>query len=195
MDVSSISAERGQEIADASIVEGHVNDAGNLVLTNGAGTESNAGAVVVPYRAWPIGSIFMAVVATDPNILLNGGTWERFGKGKVLVGLDEADGSFDTVLETGGEKTHVLSSAEMPSHVHTGATTVNGDHAHSYVQPADTGGLVEGGGLSQRVIRQAADTGLSGGHVHSLNIDATGGGGAHNNLQPYITVYMWVRTA
>ena len=55
--------------------------------------------------AWPIGSVFIAVVSTNPNTLLGYGTWSAFGAGRVLVGLDAADPDFDTVGETGGSKT------------------------------------------------------------------------------------------
>src|SRR3989304_4145898 len=68
---------------------------------------------------WPVGSIFTAVVSTNPGTLLGFGTWSAFGAGRVLVGLDSGDADFDTVEETGGAKTVTLTSAEMPSHTHT----------------------------------------------------------------------------
>lgn len=57
---------------------------------------------------FPIGSIYTAVVSTNPGTLLGFGTWTAFGAGKVLVGLDSGDTSFDTVEETGGAKTNTV---------------------------------------------------------------------------------------
>jgi len=65
--------------------------------------------------AWPVGSIFVAITPTNPALLLGFGVWESFAEGRVLVGLDPLQAEFDTVLETGGEKTHILTCAEVPS--------------------------------------------------------------------------------
>ena len=120
---------------------------------------------------YPVGSVYInASVSTNPDTLLGFGTWAAFGAGRVLVGLDADDVDFDTVEETGGAKTHTLTVDEMPSHTHT----YNGNFSSASLQfgnPQDD----FGGG--------ANSTG------------ATGGGQPHNNLQPYIVVYMWKRTA
>jgi len=124
---------------------------------------------VINGHAYPVGSIYTSVVATNPATLLGVGTWAAFGEGKVMVGIDSGDTDFDTVLETGGAKTHTLSISEMPAHTHT---------VDSY------------GGESGSTGR------LSYGHSNTTKAtSSTGGGGAHNILQPYIVVYMWKRTA
>jgi len=120
-------------------------------------------------HVYPVGSIYTAVVSTNPATLLGVGTWTAFGAGKVMVGIDSGDTDFDTVLETGGAKTHTLSIAEMPAHTHT----------------IDTQGG-EAGSTSRLAYGQSNTTKAT---------SSTGGGGAHNNLQPYIVVYMWRRTA
>lgn len=178
MDVTGISTTKAQEILDASIQTGSIDEAGNLVLQNGAGTEFNAGVVIEPFRSWPVGSVFITISPDNPAVALGGGTWERFAKGRTLVSLDEAQTEFDTVQETGGEKTHLLTAAELPPHTHEylnwdqlamaqGGSTQN--YAAAWSVANTTEGLIGGGNPP--------------------------GNQPHNNLQPYINVYMWLRTA
>ena len=127
--------------------------------------------------AWlyPVGSIYISTLSTNPGTLLGTGTWAAFGAGKVLVGLNAADSDFNEAEETGGAKTHTLTSDEVP------ATTV------------DIVGRESGSSGSACV---AAHT-VNDGTPHTIEDAGTvqGGAGAHNNLQPYIVVYMWKRTA
>ena len=128
-------------------------------------------AAIVNALVYPVGSIyFNAAVATNPATLLGFGTWAAYGGGRVMVGV-HSSGTFDGLNETGGAETHTMSVAEMPSHTHT-TTNSNNDSGHG--KPATGSEAAEGSG------------------VHTSN--ATGGGDAHNNIQPYITVYMWKRT-
>jgi hypothetical protein len=124
---------------------------------------------------YPVGAVFISVVSTSPATLF-GGTWSAFATGRTLVGIDTADTAFDTVQETGGEKTHLLSAAEMPSHSHQ--TTANGGY---YFYGGPGGSPAQGGGYGTQ--------------SNTLRTDNQGGGAVHNNLQPYIVVYMWKRTA
>jgi microcystin-dependent protein len=107
------------------------------------GSSSGSGAS----DAWPIGSVFISVVATDPSVLLGFGTWVAFGSGRVMVGLDAADPDFDTAEEVGGEKTHLLVTAEIPSHTHavTDPGHVHGitDPTHNHVQDAHLHGITD----------------------------------------------------
>jgi hypothetical protein len=123
---------------------------------------------------YPVGSIYTnATVSTNPSTLLGHGSWAAFGAGRVLVGLDSGDTDFDTAEETGGAKTHTLIEDEIPAHTHTTGTT-----GSSYLSD------VAGGGSRTHPYQNGGTTSGS-----------TGSGAAHNNLQPYITVYMWKRTA
>jgi hypothetical protein len=70
-------------------------------------------------KIWPVGSIFISTSSTNPGTSLGFGTWSAFGAGKVLISLDSGDTDFDTAEETGGSKTHTLSTAEIPAHTHT----------------------------------------------------------------------------
>lgn len=126
----------------------------------------------------PIGTIRHFNVATNPNILLGIGTWSLYGVGRVSVCIDTSQTEFDTLGETGGAKTHLLTSAEsgLPAHNH----------------PLSNGGNVISSG--------AADAGIpaSGSFFRATTIGnnaAANASTAHNNLQPYIVDYHWVRTA
>mgnify|MGYP003124832030 CR=1 FL=1 len=130
--------------------------------------------VTVPtlLEVYPVGAIYMSVVSTSPATLF-GGTWAALAAGKVLVGLDASDTDFDTAEETGGAKTHTLSIAEMPAHTHDVL----------YQEIDDVGVTTHPGGT------QPGDP------TATIATQSTGGGGAHNNLQPYLVAYMWKRTA
>lgn len=151
----------------------------------------------------PIGSLEFNVTGTNPGTYL-GGTWIAWGTGRVPVGVDTGQTEFNTVEKTGGFKTHTLVTAEMPAHFHGGATgNVSNDHTHtipgkssdtttaggSSIRVTDVGGL--GGGLG--TTGSGTTGGSSANHNHAISSE--GGGGAHNNLQPYITCYVWKRTA
>ena len=121
---------------------------------------------------YPVGSVYISYVSTDPNTLFGIGTWSACGVGRVFVGIDDTQTEFDTVGETGGAKTHTLSVDEIPSH----------NHAIKY----DTGT-----GSSMAALGFFNNSGLS----DAAPVSSTGGGLAHNNLQPYEVVYKWRRTA
>lgn len=142
---------------------------------------------------YPVGSIYTnASVATNPATLIGFGTWTAFGTGRVLVGINGADASFDTLGETGGSKDSVV-----VSHTHTANVTDPG-HVHPYRSAANPNGAGSPSGTdttpgeSTSVYidnTQSAVTGIS------VSNTATGVSGVNANLQPYIVVYMWQRTA
>jgi hypothetical protein len=145
-----------------------VTASGNVNTTGG---ELQINGTNVLEKVYPVGSVYInASVSTNPATLLGFGTWVAFGAGRVLVGLDSTDTDFDSAEETGGAKTHTLTVNEIPSHTHTIDTSDN---------PAGTGSLEVAGGSP----------------IGTKSTQSTGGGQAHNNLQPYIVVYMWKRTA
>lgn len=115
-------------------------------------------------------------------------------KGKVPVGKDSADTSFDALGETGGAKTHTLTTSEMPSHNHT-----DSGHSHgasiSAPYTSGSGGVTYGSGIPPH---NGVSAGTWGGGISintgNASISSTGGGGAHNNLQPYIVLNYIIKT-
>lgn len=178
---------------------------------------------------YPVGSIYICVVNTNPSSLF-GGTWVAFASGRTLVGVDTSQSDFSTVQKTGGSSTVTLTSSQMPSHTHSishthglnshkhsfsATTSSGGSHAHNWSYDFDAAAgsarysphRAYGAGYGNDAV-----TSTNGAHTHSVSgttgaasgstakaststSGSAGSGGAHSNLQPYITVYMWRRTA
>jgi len=144
---------------------------------------------------YPIGAIYMSVNSTSPATLF-GGTWEQIKDRFILSAGDSY-----TAGATGGEATHTLTTAEMPNHNHTFAgNSTNyqfGDVAYGSISGSNqnvtitdgTDSYGKGGTYSTRM-RDTAFTVTPSGTVGN-----TGSGTAHNNMPPYLVVYMWKRTA
>lgn len=134
-------------------------------------------------KAYPVGSIYMSTSSTSPAELF-GGDWEEYAKGRVLVGLDTtmidantyANPEFNTMGKTGGTKTHLLTIDEMPIHRHT-----------VYASTQDAGAE------SGKIYVHSQGSGSE--YYNTTESSYAGNGEAHNNLQPYITVKIWHRTA
>ena len=179
---------------------------------------------------YPIGSIYLSVNNINPSEYF-GGTWVSWGSGRVPVGVNSSDSSFNAVEKTGGSKTHshtitvankaaftsgstTLSVSQIPAHQHNG-TTQGG--RTDYLR------IVGGAGLSYASnqmpgfasasytdIRNTSDF-PGANHSHDFTTKATGGSSGHTHsipahnhtassnsptaLPPYITCYMWKRTA
>ena len=117
--------------------------------------------------AYPVGSIYMSVNSTSPATLF-GGTWQRI-QDRFLI----AAGPTYKAGGTGGEAEHVLTVNEMPSHRHT-----------EIYNPASNGTFIRAGGAHVALAAtKQTYTGYS------------GGGQSHNNMPPYLSVYVWKRTA
>ena len=154
---------------------------------------------------FPVGSIRMTVSAADESMFL-GGTWVRWGTGRVPVGVNTSDTNFNTVEKTGGASTHTLVAAELPAHGHSfsGTVTVNAGGSHTHTASAGAYKVGSGSGSSYYYMTNNGSTSpqttdSNGSHSHTASVSgttgSTGSGGAHNNLQPYITCYFWKRVA
>ena len=122
---------------------------------------------------YPVGAIYMSAAATNPGTLFGFGTWEQI-KDTFLL----AAGSTYAAGSTGGEATHTLTEDEIPAHRHKitypNAGGPYGDAAIGY--PTSSG-------TTKTWMAEMCKT------------ESVGGGTAHNNMPPYLAVYMWKRTA
>ena len=148
-------------------------------------------------KVYPVGSIYMSTVSTNPATLFGFGTWEAMPAGRVLLAQGTASWGTYNAGSTGGEATHQLTVGEMPAHSHTASSNTTGNHTHGY----DTYNFNFNGGrdgASKQEWKQPHvywQTSTNGNHSHTININNTGSSQSHNNMQPYLTVYMWKRTA
>jgi len=155
------------DAADPQIIEGGIT---TNKLADGAVTVDKL-ANEVFLKIYPIGSIYTSVVNTNPSTLF-GGVWTAFATGRTLVGIDPSQTEFNAVEKAGGAKTHTLTVNEIPSHTHQ-------IYNRNYHVAAKTD----------------ASQDIAGNYKSSMIASgATGGGLDHNNLQPYLTVYMWKRS-
>ena len=248
--VTGLTAARMQEIADASIVSGEI-VGDDLILTTSGGDDINAGNVVGPLG--PTGSVVMFASLTPPSgwLLCDGSAVSRtthadlfsvigtsFGagngtttfnvpnlKGRVAVGRDSAEPRFNDLGETGGEITHLLTTAEIPSHTHTQNSHNHTQDAHNHTQNSHNHiqdphshqvnpGLPGSGGtrladttngfhvtlntLTATATNQAAtatnQAATATNQAATATNQNTGGGGTHNNLQPYIVMSYIIKT-
>lgn len=123
-------------------------------------------------RIYPVGSIYLSVDSTSPESIF-GGTWEPIPTGKML--LSAGDGY--AVESTGGEAEHTLTVDELPSHSHD--MIIKNTNENGRTDEANNSG--------------SGSSGFE--NFATWHTKTTGGGKAHNNLPPYLAVYMWKRIA
>jgi hypothetical protein len=164
---------------------------GTTAVTQSAGNNTTLLATTAFVQAaiallYPVGSIYTnATSSTNAGTLLGFGTWTAFGAGRVPVGFDSGNALFDSAEETGGS-----ADAITVSHTHT-ATVTDPSHLHSGGVASYSNGGIGGSGNPSGTTSNtgSATTGIS------VAISTTGSSGTNANYQPYITVYMWKRTA
>lgn len=145
---------------------------------------------VILDSTYPVGSIYLTTDNRNPSETL-GGTWEKYAEGKTIIGegtntensetytftIDQQQDETDANKNPTGEYKHQLSVAEMPSHNHS----INNKYSIYYWKG--------GGGAGT----QGSTGWYSGSPSTSIGINNTGGDASHNNIQPYVTTYMWKR--
>jgi microcystin-dependent protein len=120
----------------------------------------------------PIGIIYISTSSANPNTVYPDTTWVAWGSGRVPVGINTNDSSFNVVEKTGGEKTHTLTIAEMPNHSHTMEV-----------------------GRPRNAVPERDPNDLDTCAWETRTTSSVGGNGSHNNLQPFIICFMWKRTS
>jgi len=179
---------------------------GTIGVTQSAANSSTALATTAFVQAalsalYPVGAIYInATSSTNPATSLGFGTWTAFGAGRVMVGFDSGNALFDTAEETGGS-----ADATLPSHTHTAttdSTTISGSVSGSSntTRFASATGVFSTSGSATQDVGTGAGTAattlnISAPHTHTLTTASAGTSGTNANYQPYITVYMWKRTA
>ena len=128
--------------------------------------------------AYPVGSIYMSTSPNNPTSFY-GGTWERWGNGRVPVGVDTTQTEFDAVNKSGGTKTHTLTVAQTPSHSHTGPS-----HTHTSASHTHTG-LSHTHSIAAVSHTASSSTSSAGAHTHSLSGNS-GSSGAHTHTIRYL---------
>lgn len=142
---------------------------------------------------YPVGSIYInSTDSTNPGTLLGFGTWTAFGSGRVPVGYNASDASFDAAEKTGGSK-----NAIIVSHTHTANSVVTDPgHAHSVASGGfNNNQYNDRTALGDYLDAAQTTTSNTTGITVATTVDSTGSSGTNANLPPYITVYMWKRTA
>ena len=168
---------------------------GSIGVTQSSSNSSTALATTAFVQAalqilYPVGTIYTnATSSTNPATLLGFGTWTAFGAGRVMVGFNSANALFDTAEETGGS-----ADAIVPSHTHT-ATSTDAGHTHGYNKPQVNAQNIAGSSSFVAYYSSSAATTDSGVASITTTIATAGVSPTNTNYQPYITVYMWKRTA
>lgn len=173
------------KIADDAVTEAKI--------ANSAVTADKLNKASIINIIYPVGSIYMSVNNVSPQSFL-GGTWVSFGSGRTIVGVDTSQTEFNTVEKTGGDKTHThtnggyyaaveIRQGQIPNNVffadYTRKTGV------SYTQNCRSGVFASKFQESIGGFSEASDMGVA----------VLGSSGSTSTLQPYITCYMWKRTA
>lgn len=130
---------------------------------------------------FPVNSIYISYSHTSPADLF-GGTWTRISN--AFLWATDASG---TIGQTGGEKTHTLTTSELPSHTHGFQYSTNGGSSYSTADAGRDGKYADTGylGMSDSVSEFAS---------YRVRVGPTGSNTAHNNMPPYTQVSVWRRT-
>jgi len=137
---------------------------------------------------WPIGSVFLSVVSTNPATLLGIGTWVRIAEGQMLVGFKTDDPDFGIVEGTGGAKTATPDA-------HAGGAVVrnvSGITVSDHTKVVDKQGAAVGNVVTTET-HTIVEPNAGAGHDHGFT--QPNAHAAMSILNPYFTVYMWKRTA
>ena len=185
--IDSVGVEVGDDSDDSIVVENdkiRISDSNgysdlnknNVSLLNDIYNTNATNPLAFMLNVYPVGSIYLSTVNTNPGTLF-GGTWERI-QDRFLLGA----GSSYSAGSTGGEATHTLTADEMPAHTHP-----------MYVYQSNATDTWNGNTGTRMVTNNDVNSGNKT-FWESQRMGNTGGGLPHNNMPPYLAVYMWKRT-
>ena len=146
---------------------------------------------------YPVGSIYISLNSTNPSTIF-GGEWEQI-QGRFLLGVS----SSHPVNQTGGEESHTLTQNEIPKYTIPKANLsggISGGDSSLFTWNAQTSGIISSSKPNRTYTVQRIDNNTSN-FIGDITINAShshssgGGGQSHNNMPPYIAVYIWKRTA
>lgn len=179
---------------------------GTLPVANGGtgGTTAAAAAANLATEVgkllFPVGSIYISIISTNPGTSLGFGTWVAYGAGQTMIGVGTSDQVF-AAAATGGESNHTLTGAESGTSVH-GHGVTDPQHTHTTTNNAFNNSDTPTTGTSNGLrLTSTANANLSITVANSStgltvnNSSAANASSAHNNLPPYIVTYFWKRTA
>lgn len=164
-------------------------DYGDTLPSNPATNQlffQTAGTNFVLDNVYPIGSIYMNVNSTNPGTLF-GGTWEQI-QGKFLLGMS----SSYPAGSQGGEASHTLTTEEMPSHGHNPANEAG---YYGFITNSKKAFTIGDMGSQSGSGRYYPYTSAAFDISRNTLTGTTGGGKSHNNMPPYLSIYIWKRTA
>lgn len=155
--------------------------------------EMNDALATIFNMMYPVGSIYMSASLSTAAAVNNTlpGTWQVWGSGRVPVGVDTSQTEFNSVGKTGGEKTHKLTVAEMPSHNHSTSGNLGYDRSIGCSRAK----VNTSSGSQYAFVGDGTSSAGSSGLAFNPATNNNGSGNAHNNLQPYITCYMYKRVS
>ena len=212
----------GRATAAASSASAAATSASNAASSASAAAGSASSAAAAVLAAFPVGAVYITATNVNPGTFI-GGTWARIGQGRTLIGEGTLGSDTYAAGATGGAARVTLTTSEMPAHNHSGATGItstdhthtgttsgSGNHRHDFWRFTGntSGGLaitsIDGNGPVR--YSDLEPTGWAGDHSHSFTtsnpsaththpVSSEGGGAAHENRMPYLTVFFWQRTA
>ena len=214
--VTGMTAEAIDAQLDMMVTSVRVSDTGHVIFRTKGGVETDGGLIGGETdsfldQTWPVGSIFIGAVTTSPADLIGVGTWTRFAQGSVLVSQLNGDPDFGVIGQSGGVKAVTLSAAQsgLPGHSHSFTPSNGGQTGDSKIFPQFNEESSASNGATPSIVRRGTGAPppagqiremLDSAHHHSFggSVDAVAAAAAsapHTNIQPYVTVYMWRRTA
>ena len=203
VDSASITGIATAEIANNAVTNDKIYSVDGSKLTGLASVPSGAGVIPSANIAsslatiatiYPVGSLYISTLSTNPGTLLGVGTWTAFGAGRVLVGRNGSDTDFDVAEETGGDKTVSIAETNLPAHSHPAGTLTGGAHTHT-VTGRDSGSEKTAFYMASSGSTYSITSGSGGAVAVTGATGNTGSGTALSVMNPYIVVYMWKRTA